>query len=129
MRLSAQLKQRGAGGFHPSHLVALAPDCAGFKQALCLQEADCGCAGIFSAPVALPLYARAFEQAGALDRLEAFASFNGPDFYGMPRNSDTVTLVKEPWTVPGEYMYGADAQDSIVPFRAGQQLDWRVIDQ
>lgn len=99
---------------------------ATLSSAACLQEADCGCAGCFSAPVALPLYAQAFEQAGALDRLEAFASFNGPDFYGMPRNSDTVTLVKEPWRVPDEYTYGAGG--SIVPFHAGQQLHWRVVD-
>ncbi len=87
------------------------------------QEAACGCAGIFSAPVALPLYAHAFEQAGALDKLEAFASFNGPDFYGLPRNSDTVTLRKEPWEVPATYPYG---DTTIVPMWAGQRLEWQV---
>ncbi|KAK9819494.1 hypothetical protein WJX81_004524 [Elliptochloris bilobata] len=87
------------------------------------KEAACGCAGIFSAPVALPLYAQAFEQAGALDRLEAFASCNGPDFYGLPRNTETVTLVKEPWEVPAVYEYG---DTSVVPMWAGQRLEWRV---
>ena len=66
------------------------------------KENACGCAGCYSAPVALPLYAEAFEDAGALDRLEGFASVHGADFYGLPRNGDTVTLVREPWRVPDE---------------------------
>ncbi|CAA6672997.1 unnamed protein product [Spirodela intermedia] len=64
------------------------------------KESSCGCAGIYNAPVALSLYAKVFEQAGALDKLEAFASFNGPDFYGLPRNSSTITLKRSPWKVP-----------------------------
>lgn len=87
------------------------------------QESACGCAGIFSAPVALALYATAFEQAGALDKLEAFASFNGPDFYGLPRNSGKVSLVRRPWRVPESYSFGADV---VVPMFAGQTVDWQV---
>lgn len=90
------------------------------------QEAACGCAGIFSAPVALALYAHAFEQAGALDKLEAFASFNGPDFYGLPRNSQTITLHKDAWEVPSVYEYG---DTSVVPMWARQSLAWRVADK
>jgi len=102
----------------------LVQPCQGPMCGVCgAQEAACGCAGIFSAPVALPLYAHAFEQAGALDKLEAFASFNGPDFYGLPRNSDTVTLRKEPWEVPATYPYG---DTTIVPMWAGQRLEWQV---
>jgi len=82
------------------------------------KESACGCAGIFSAPLALESYALAFERAGALDRLEAFASHHGPDFYGLPRNSGTLTLVREEWTVPGK--------DRIVPLFAGERLGWRL---
>lgn len=89
-----------------------------------MQESACGCAGIFSAPVALPLYAQAFEEAGALDKLEGFASHFGADFYGLPRNLDTVTLVKDSWDVPKEYAFG-DA--TVVPMWAGQTLDWRIV--
>ena len=70
------------------------------------KENACGCAGCYSAPVALALYAEAFEAAGALDRLEGFASHFGADFYGLPRNGDKVTLAREPWTVPAEYPFG-----------------------
>ena len=87
------------------------------------KESACGCAGVFSAPLALECYALAFERAGALDRLEAFASHHGPDYYGLPRNSDRLTLVREPWTVPEEYPFG---KDRIVPLYAGEQLAWRV---
>ena len=87
------------------------------------KESACGCAGIYTAHGALELYAEAFEAAGALDRMEAFASFNGPDFYGLPRNRSTVTLVKEPWEVPGDYALG-DAR--IVPMRAGETLAWTL---
>ncbi|KAH8932268.1 hypothetical protein BDL97_19G062600 [Sphagnum fallax] len=87
------------------------------------KEAPCGCAGIFSAPIALPLYAQAFEEVGALDKLEAFASFNGPDFYQLPRNSNTITLVKGAWSVPHQYGFGAG---SVVPMWAGQNINWSL---
>jgi dihydroorotase len=88
-----------------------------------LKESACGCAGCYSAPAALPMYAEVFEEAGALDRLENFASRYGADFYGLPPHEDTVTLTREAWTVPAEYAYG-DA--TIVPLRAGEVLRWRV---
>jgi dihydroorotase len=88
-----------------------------------VQESACGCAGIFSAPVALPLYVQAFEDAGALDKLEGFASHHGPDFYGLPRNTGSVTLVKEAWEVPREYAFG---ESCVIPMWAGQTLSWRV---
>ena len=91
------------------------------------KEAACGCAGIFSAHAALELYAEAFEQAGRLNRLEAFASERGADFYGRPRNTGTVTLRREPWTVPESYAYGAEGE-RLVPMRAGGSLAWRVVD-
>ncbi len=87
------------------------------------KESACCGAGCYSAPLALPLYAEAFEDAGALDRLCAFASHYGADFYQLSRHSDTVTLVREAWTVPGEYPFG---DDSLVPLRAGQAMRWRV---
>ncbi|MDH5287954.1 MAG: dihydroorotase [Betaproteobacteria bacterium] len=87
------------------------------------KEHACGCAGCYSAPVALPLYAEAFEDAGALDRLEGFASFFGADFYRLPRNRDTVTLERAEVEVPGELPFGAGA---IVPLRAGERVRWRV---
>lgn len=89
------------------------------------KESACGCAGIFSAPVALPLYTHAFEMAGALDALEGFTSLNGPDFYKMERNTDTVTLRKEPWTVPESYSFGDDKV--VVPMWAGLECPWRVV--
>ncbi|WP_097789106.1 dihydroorotase [Halomonas beimenensis] len=87
------------------------------------KESACGCAGAYTAPAALELYATAFEQAGALERLEGFASHHGPDFYGLPRNADTVTLVREPWTLPESLPY-AEGQ-SIVPLQAGETLEWK----
>ena len=87
------------------------------------KENACGCAGCYSAPAALPMYAEAFEDAGALDRLEGFASRFGADFYGLPPHADTVTLVREPWTVPAEYAFG---DGTIVPLRAGEVLRWQV---
>jgi dihydroorotase len=87
------------------------------------KEAACGCAGCYTAPIALPLYAEAFEAAGALDKLEAFASHFGADFYGLPRNTDKVTLRRRPWTVPVLYPF---AGDSVVPLRAGEAVAWRV---
>jgi dihydroorotase len=87
------------------------------------KETACGCAGCYTAPIALPLYAEAFEAAGALERLEAFASHFGADFYGLPRNADKVTLKRQPWTVPAEYPF---AEHPVVPLRAGETLAWRV---
>ncbi len=87
------------------------------------KESSCGCAGIFSAPAALELYARAFEEAGRLAALEAFASVHGPQFYRLPRNAGTVTLERAPWTVPASYEFGAGA---VVPMCAGERLDWKL---
>jgi dihydroorotase len=87
------------------------------------KETTCGCAGIYTAHAALELYAQAFEEAGALDRLEAFASHYGPDFYGLPRNTDTVTLVREDWQVPGSYPLG---DSTVIPLHAGETLHWRL---
>jgi len=88
------------------------------------KEASCGCAGIFSAHAAIELYAEAFDQAGRLDRLEAFASERGADFYGRPRNTDRITLKRESWTVPGHYPYGGD---ELVPLRGGSSVGWRMV--
>ncbi|MGE4534370.1 dihydroorotase [Halomonas sp.] len=88
------------------------------------KESACGCAGAYTAPAAIELYATAFEEAGALERLEGFASHHGPDFYGLPRNADTITLVRESWTLPASLPY-ADGQ-RIVPLRAGECLDWKL---
>ena len=87
------------------------------------KEHACGCAGCYSAPAALELYAEAFDIAGALDRLETFASFNGPDFYGLARNVNRVTLKREPWTMPSDYSFGAER---IVPLRAGETIQWKL---
>ena len=88
------------------------------------KEAACGCAGCYTAHAGIELYAEAFEQAGALDRLEAFASFHGPDFYRLPRNADTITLVKDAWDVPAalDYLPG----DPLVPLRGGEQIGWKL---
>ena len=91
------------------------------------KENACGCAGIFSAHAAIELYAEAFESAGKLDRLEAFASERGADFYGVPRNTGTLTLRKESWNVPDSYAFGP-ANERLVPFRAGATLAWRMLD-
>ena len=88
------------------------------------KEAACGCAGIFNAPFAIESYASAFEEDGALDRLEAFASENGPRFYGLPLNEDRIVLERAPVTVP-EHMPAADS--SLVPFHAGETLGWRLL--
>jgi dihydroorotase len=87
------------------------------------KEHACGCAGIFSAHAAIELYAEAFEQAGQLARLEAFASERGADFYRLPRNTSRITLERSSWQVPATYPFGAD---DIVPFRAGESLAWRM---
>ena len=88
-----------------------------------VKESACCGAGCYSAPLALPLYAEAFENAGALDRLEGFASHFGADFYGLPRHVETVTLVRKPWSVPAEYPFGDDA---LIPLRAGEKMRWQV---
>ncbi len=87
------------------------------------KESACGCAGIYSAHAAIELYAEAFEEAGALDRLEAFASFHGADFYRLPRNAGTLTLRREAWTAPASLTLGGE---SLVPLRAGETISWRV---
>lgn len=87
------------------------------------KEAACGCAGCYSAYGAIGLYADIFEELGILDKLEAFASFNGADFYGLPRNTDTVTLVREPWTMPENLPL---ASGGIVPLKAGETVNWRL---
>ena len=89
------------------------------------KESGCGCAGIYTAHAALELYAEVFEQAGTLDRLEAFASFHGPDFYHLARNTERVTLEKTLWTVPAELACGAD---KLVPLRAGESISWRLLE-
>lgn len=88
------------------------------------KESACGCAGCFTAYAAIELYAEIFEDLGALDKLEGFASFHGPDFYRMPRNQDKITLVKSAWDVPQEMPFG---QDIIVPLRAGDTISWRLV--
>jgi dihydroorotase len=88
-----------------------------------LKEHACGCAGCYTALHAMALYAKAFELAGALDKLEGFASHHGPDFYGLPRNKDSLTLVRQEYVIPDELPYG---QDRLVPLAAGEALAWRV---
>jgi len=92
-------------------------------HASAMKEASVCGAGCFTAPAALELYAQAFDDAGALDKLEAFASEHGPAFYGLPRNGGTVTLVREAWTLPETYPFG-DA--TIKPLRAGETLNWKL---
>ncbi|MBO9490568.1 dihydroorotase [Endozoicomonas sp. G2_1] len=87
------------------------------------KEAACGCAGSYTAHAALELYAEVFEQANALDKLEAFASLNGPNFYGLAVNSDTVTLVKQDWQVPASLAFG---DNQVVPIRANETIGWQV---
>jgi len=88
-----------------------------------VKEHACGCAGCYTALHAMALYATAFEQVGRLDALEAFASFHGPDFYGLPRNSGTLTLKREPYVIPEERPYG---KTTLTPLAAGETLAWRV---
>lgn len=92
------------------------------------KESACGCAGAFTAPSAIELYAMAFEQAGRLDRLEGFASHFGADFYGLPRNARQITLKREAWTLPATLPYAGDGPDDvIVPLMAGDSLPWRMV--
>ncbi|MEQ1773596.1 MAG: dihydroorotase [Burkholderiales bacterium] len=87
------------------------------------KEADCGCAGCYTAHAGIELYAEVFEAAGALDKLEGFASHFGADFYGLPRNRDTITLTREAWRVPMDMTYGTDR---LTPFRAGSDVAWQI---
>jgi len=88
------------------------------------KETACGCAGIYSAHAALEFYAQVFEEMGALERLQGFAAWYGADFYGLPRNTQRLTLVKEPQTVPASYAFG---DETLVPLGAGEMLTWRVV--
>ena len=88
------------------------------------KETACGCAGCYTAHAAIELYAEAFEQAGALGKLEAFASFFGADFYGLPRNTQTITLRKEEWQVPASVGFG---EHRLVPLRAGEMMKWKMV--
>lgn len=134
-----------AGGLNPHHYCLPAPKRESHRQALIAaamsgnpkfflgtdsaphsrhaKESPCGCAGIYTGHAALELYVEVFEQAGALNKLEAFASFFGADFYGLPRNRETITLIKESWQVPEEIPFG---DEKLVPFRAGKTLGWRI---
>lgn len=89
------------------------------------KEAACGCAGCYTAHAGIELYAEAFEAAGALEKLEAFASLNGPAFYGMAPNADTITLQRESWTVPESYGYLGG--DPLVPLRAAESVAWKLV--
>jgi dihydroorotase len=89
------------------------------------KESGCGCAGIYTAHAGIELYAEVFDAMGALDRLEGFASFHGPDFYGLPRNTDRITLVRRATPVPAELDY---AGQTLVPLRAGESLAWTLLD-
>ncbi|MCK5818240.1 MAG: dihydroorotase [Psychromonas sp.] len=88
------------------------------------KESNCGCAGSYTAFAAIELYAEVFDQQNALDKLEAFASFNGPDFYNLARNLDTIELHKECWTVPHSMKFG---DDRLVPIKAGETIRWKVV--
>ncbi|MEG3755211.1 dihydroorotase [Psychromonas arctica] len=93
-------------------------------HAIGAKESACGCAGSYTAFAALELYTEVFEAENALDKLEGFASFNGPDFYGVPRNQDTVTLEKTEWPVPESLAFG---NDIVVPIKAGENMTWKVL--
>lgn len=118
---------------HREALVAAAvSDCPRFflgtdsaPHAKSTKETACGCAGCYTEHAGIELYAEVFEQAGALDRLEAFASLNGPDWYRLPRNTETITLAKDAWTVPAtiDYLPG----DPLVPLRAGETVAWKLV--
>ena len=134
-----------AGGIRPHHYCLPVLKSETHRQALCdavragssrlflgtdsapdaraTKESACGCAGIFSAHGALELYAEAFEAIGALERLEGFAAEHGADFYGLPRNTGRVRLVKAPWIVPAAYPFG---DDELIPLRAGERIGWRL---
>ena len=88
------------------------------------KESACGCAGIYTAHAAIEFYAEAFEQAGALDKLEPFASFHGADFYRLPRNTDRMTLIKESWKIPEQLKFG---EESLAPLRSGECVSWKIL--
>jgi dihydroorotase len=88
------------------------------------KECACGCAGCYTAHAAIELYTEIFEQAGALDRLEGFASLFGPDFYGLPRNQETITLQKKAWVAPPSYQFG---QDQVAPLGGGETISWQLV--
>jgi dihydroorotase len=87
------------------------------------KECDCGCAGMYTAHAGIELYAESFAANGGSERLEAFASFHGAAFYGLPRNQESITLVEQAWTVPGQYAFGGE---SLVPFRANDTVGWSL---
>ena len=87
------------------------------------KEAQCGCAGIYSAPAAIELYAEVFDNQGALDKLESFACFHGPDFYALPRNKASIKLHRNPWQMPENFLF---AEDVVVPIRAGATINWQL---
>lgn len=89
-----------------------------------MKESSCGCAGCYTAYAAIELYTEAFEKADALDKLNDFAGHYGADFYGLPRNKASITLVKQHWTVPDQLIFG---DDIVIPFRAGEKLSWKVV--
>lgn len=107
-----------------SHKFFLGTDSAPHAQDK--KESSCGCAGIFSAPLALELYARVFDENNALDKLEGFASFNGPDFYQLPRNSEKIMLEKKTWTVPESLPLG---EGKIIPMHAGEVESWKLLNE
>jgi dihydroorotase len=110
---------RAATGGSPKYF--LGTDSAPHERST--KENACGCAGMFTAHAAIELYAEVFDEAGRLDRLEAFASHFGADFYGLPRHEERITLVREPWTPARTYEFGAG---SVVPYRAGESVAWRL---
>lgn len=105
-----------------SHKFFLGTDSAPHSQAN--KESACGCAGIYSAHAAIEFYTEAFEQAGALDKLEGFASFHGADFYGLPRNTHKITLQKQAWTVPDSYDFNGE---KLIPLRANETIGWQLV--
>jgi len=107
-----------------SHKFFLGTDSAPHAQDK--KESSCGCAGIFSAPLAIELYARAFDENNALDKLEGFASFYGPDFYQLPRNNQKITLEKKTWTVPESLPLG---DGKIIPLHAGEEESWKLVSE
>ncbi len=113
------LVQAATGG---SHKFFLGTDSA--PHPTHLKEHASGCAGCYTAHAAMELYAQAFDAAGALDKLEGFASFHGADFYGLPRNTGTITLKRESWTPPESFAFG---ETSLKPLAAGEALQWRMV--
>jgi dihydroorotase len=107
-----------------SHKFFLGTDSAPHAQHT--KEAACGCAGCYTAPAAIELYAEIFESLGVLDKLEAFASRNGPAFYRLPLNTGTITLRREAWQLPADYAFGTLR---IVPLKAGETLQWKLVSE